>query len=167
MLMYRVSGVLAAGLVVGLVAAGCSRTAEAPPAATTASATAEAGASSAAQAPPGGGDLVALVPTPANTTSTKGPDPIADNGIHRYFKIDGKPMEVMDAYRTALEGKGWKVSTLSSSEDEDGGGATLAGNNGEVYGVFDGGGYMSTTFLEVCTWPTKPADPSCRHGNDR
>lgn len=165
MFTYRVSNVLVAALVVGLVTAGCSRTAESPPAAT--SAPAEASVSSAAQTPSGGGDLLGLVPTPANTTSMKGPDPIADNGIHRYFKIDGKPTEVMSAFKTALEDKGWKVSTISSSDDADGGGATLAGTNGDVYGVFDGGGPMNTTYLEACTWPKKPANPSCRHGSDR
>jgi hypothetical protein len=30
--------------------------------------------------------------------------------------------------------------------------------------VFDGGGYQSNTYIDVCTWPTKPANPNCRRG---
>lgn len=96
--------------------------------------------------------------------STYGPDPLADSGVHQKFKVNGVPTEVMGTYKTALEGKGWQVSTVTSSSDGDGGGATLTGTRGDVYGVFDGGGYQSTTYIEVCLWPTKPTNPNCRHG---
>ncbi len=153
----------AAVMSVLLVSSGCSRPAEAPPAATGASPTSTSG-SPVAQTPAGGEDLLALIPTPANTVKTRGPDTLADNGIHRYFEVSGAPTDVMTAFKTALEGKGWAVTTVTSSSDGEGGGATFTGNNGGVYGVFDGGGYQSTTYLEVCLWPTKPANPNCEHG---
>lgn len=164
----RYSGVLAATavLALGLLTSGCARTAEAPPAASSAT-TAATGASPTAQAA-AGGDLMSLVPTPANTTTTKGPDAIQDNGIHRYFEVNGAPGDVMGTFKTALEGKGWQVSTLSSSSGGDGGGATMTGTRGDAYGVFDGGGYKSTTYIDVCLWPTKPANPDCRRdGGER
>ena len=50
-------------------------------------------------------ELPSLIPTPANAQQTRGPDPIADNGIHMYFQVDGAPSDVMNAYKTALEAK--------------------------------------------------------------
>lgn len=152
-------------LAFGLVASGCSRSTEAPPAATSATKAATS-ASPAAQAPAGGADLAALVPTPANTVTNKGPESIADNGVHFYFKVDGAPKEVMEAFKTDLEGKGWEVKTVSSS-GHTGGGETLTGIRGDAYGIFEGGGYETTTYIDVCTWPAKPANPTCDHRSGR
>lgn len=160
-IIYASKALAAVVMSVGLLASGCSRAAEAP--------TAPPATKPAAQAPSGGGDLKSLVPAPANTTTSKGPNSIADNGIHQYFQVDGVPNEVMSAFKTALEGKGWEMSTIVSSGggEEGGGGATYVGTNGDAYGVFDGGGFKTTTYIDVCTWPTKPADPNCQRGKDR
>lgn len=164
MAIYPHPGVLAAALILGLAASGCARTTEAPPAATSAS-PATSSASAAGPAPSGADELSALVPTPANTALTKGPDPIADNGVHRYFEVNGAPNEVMSAFKAALQGKGWELTPVSSrgGDERDGGGATFIGTLGEAYGVFEGGGYQSTTYIDVCTWPQKPANPDCQH----
>lgn len=163
----RHGGVLAtACMSLVLLFTGCSKSAETPSAGPAAP-SAATGASPTAQSPAQGGDLAALVPAPANTVTAKGPDPIADNGIHRYFEVNGAPEEVMNAFKTELQGKGWEVSTLNSSRHGDGGGATLSGTNGAAYGVFNGGGYKSTTYLDVCLWPAKPANPGCDHGSGR
>ena len=164
MAVYRRSGTLmVAALTLGLVASGCSRTAEAPPAKTSASPTATS-SSPAAQAATGAADLAALVPVPADTSKKRGPDPIADNGIHQYFEVAGAPDATMNAFKTALQAKGWDVTTVGSSEHGEGGGATFTGTLGAAYGVFKGGGYQSTTYIDVCAWPAKPAKPDCDHG---
>lgn len=155
---------LVAAVAVALIASGCAKSAEAPPAATNSAAT-TAGAS--AQTAAGDADLKSLVPTPANTTTEKGPDSIADNGIHRYFQVTGDPSDVMKSFRTALEAKGWDVTAIVSSNGGGGGGATYTGTHGDAYGVFDGGGYQDKTYIDVCTWPTKPADPNCQRGTGR
>jgi hypothetical protein len=160
----RTAVLAAATLSVGLIVSGCSKTAEKPAAPSRASSTASSSTSAAAQAPAGGTDLKSLVPTPANTTTTKGPDSIPDNGTHIYFQVNGAPTEVMDAFKAALEGKGWEVSAITSSGGQGGGGATYTGTHGNAFGVFDGGGYQSNTYIDVCTWPTKPANPNCRRG---
>ncbi len=118
-------------------------------------------ASSAAAASPD--QLQALVPTPAGTAQTWGPDAIAENGIHLSFKVTGSPADVVKAYKTALEGKGWAVTTIVSSDGGPGGGggATYTGTHGATYGVFDGGGMGTETYLNVCTWPAKPTEPNC------
>ncbi|MGV0717168.1 hypothetical protein ABQE93_17355 [Mycolicibacterium sp. XJ662] len=109
-------------------------------------------------------DLPSLIPTPAGSQQTNGPDDIADNGIHMHFRVDGAPVEVMDAYKAALEGEGWSVTTIVTSGGEGGGGATYTGTHGDVFGVIDGGGYDRTTFVDVCAWPSKPAEPNCSRG---
>jgi hypothetical protein len=102
-----------------------------------------------------------LVPTPANTKDTKGPDSIADNGIHLHFEVNAAPGDAMAGFKAALKDKGWAVTTIVTSDGPGGGGATYTGVNGAAYGVFDGGGFNTTTFINVCVWPTKPADPNC------
>jgi hypothetical protein len=102
-------------------------------------------------------DLQSSIPTPANTQRTDGPDPIQENGIHLHFLVNGSPSDVMGAYNTALQGKGWAVTVASSS----GGGATYTGSNAGTYGVFTGGGYGNTTDVDACAWPTKPSNTDC------
>lgn len=161
MRLFRRSAVLAAaGLTVSLLAPGCARSTDAP--------SVPGSATSAAQASTAGADLKSLVPTPANTTTNKGPDSIADNGIHQYFEVNGAPTDVMNTFKAALEGKGWEVSTIvSSGGGQGGGGATYTATHGDAYGVFDGGGYGTTTYIDACTWPAKPANPNCQRGSGR
>jgi hypothetical protein len=106
-------------------------------------------------------NLQSLIPTPANTQRTDGPDNIQENGIHLHFLVNGSPSDVMGAYNTALQGKGWAVTVASSGGGYGGGGATDTGTNGASYGVFTGGGYGSTTDVDACAWPTKPSNTDC------
>ncbi len=73
----------------------------------------------------------------------------------------GADTDVMNAYKAALGTKGWAVTTIMTSAAGGGGGATYTGTNGAAFGVFDGGGYQDKTWVDVCAWPTKPADPAC------
>ncbi|MDV3127980.1 hypothetical protein M1247_23895 [Mycobacterium sp. 21AC1] len=152
-------------MTVSLVAAACGSTnsaAETTEATTTT--TAPSTTSQAAAAPVDSGQLQSLIPTPANSEAT-GPDTIPNNGVHLHYKVNAAPNDAMQAYKAALTDKGWAVTTIvSSGGGEGGGGATFTGTHGEAYGVFDGGGFASTTFIDVCAWPTKPADPNCSRG---
>ncbi|OYN82390.1 hypothetical protein [Mycolicibacterium sphagni] len=111
------------------------------------------------------GQLPGLVPTPANSQGTKGPDSISDNGIHLHFAVNGAPSDVMAAYKAALKDKGWAVTTIVTSGGGGSGGATYTGTNGSAYGVFDGGGFNTSTYINVCAWTTKPAEPNCVRGD--
>ncbi len=138
--MKRTSTVLASVvLVAGLVLSGCSK-------------------SSSTSAPE---DLKTLLPVPVNTQKTTGPDAISANGIRMNYQAAAAPGPAMVAYRTALRDKGWEVTTIVTSEGGTGGGATFIGTHGKAYGVFDGGGFDQQTFVDVCVWPEKPADPNC------
>ena len=146
-----------AAAVIGLVA-GCGGGSDSAKGSSSAASTSAASTAAASPA-----QLQALVPTPAGTAQTYGPDTLADNGIHLSFKVKGSPTDVVTAYRAALEGKGWAVTTIVSSDGGPGGGggATYTGTHGDNYGVFDGGGYGTETYLNVCAWPAKPAQPNC------
>jgi hypothetical protein len=106
-------------------------------------------------------DLRSLIPTPADTQRTDGPDSAPENGIHLHFLVNGAPLEVMDAYKAALEGQGWSLSVERSGGGGGGGGATYTGTNGDAYGVFVGGGYGSNTDVNSCAWPSKPSKTNC------
>lgn len=153
---------------IALTGTACSTSdsgSKAPEPASSAPTTASPASTTASAAPVGADKLPSLVPTPANSQKTKGPDTIADGGIHLYFQVNGSPTDVMNAYKAALEDKGWEVTTMVTSGGQGGGGATYTGTNGSAYGVFDGGGYNATTYLDVCAWPAKPANPNCSRGD--
>ncbi len=155
----------------GLVAAACSsssqsKTATSSP--TTARETSSATSSPATTAAPatttgGTADLQSLIVAPANTQRTDGPDPVQENGIHEHFLVNGSPVQVMDSYKTGLEGKGWSLTVQNSGGGGGGGGATYTGTNGSAYGVFTGGGYGDTTDVNACAWPSKPSNTDCGH----
>ena len=68
------SAVLAAAVAIGLVASACPSSAD--PA-----------------------QLQSLIPTPANTQRTDGPQSIPDNGIHMHFLVNGGGNDVRLQYR--------------------------------------------------------------------
>lgn len=141
---------MVAAVAFAMAASACSSTTQ----------TAEATPTTPAAAPP-----ASLVPAPADTQQTNGPDDIADGGTHLHYQVNGSPGEVMSAYRSALEGAGWSMTTIVTSGGGGGGGATYTGTHGDAYGVFDGGGYQNTTYIDVCTWAAKPANPNCTRGD--
>jgi hypothetical protein len=109
--------------------------------------------------------LQGLMPTPANTQLTDGPASIPDNGIHLHFMVNGSATDVLGAYKTALEHKGWAVTVVSSEGWGGAGSATYTATHGTTYGVFSGGGFGSRTDLDACTWPSQPSHPNCGGGN--
>lgn len=155
----------AAAVAIGLVASACggssdSGTTKTETETVTASATTSAAAPEATSTP-GSTDLQSLIPTPANTVRSDGPDSINDNGIRTHFEVNGSPQSVMDSYKSALEGKGWSLSVENAGGGGGGGGATYRGTNGDAYGVFIGGGYGGTTDINACAWPSKPSHAHC------
>jgi hypothetical protein len=155
----------AAVIAVGMVVAACGSTnsGTATSTSTTISKTITASVSQATTTTSSNTDLQPLIPVPANTQRTDGPDSIQENGIHLHFFVNGSPIDVMGAYKTALEGKSWTVTVESSGGSGGGGGATYTGANGSAYGVFYGGGYGGATDIDACAWPSKPSNTSCGH----
>lgn len=162
--------VAAATMAIGLVASACGGSSdsgttqtetETVTASPTAGATATTSGTPETAATGSSADLQSLIPTPANTARTEGPDSIQENGIHTYFNVNGSPQSVMDAYKTALEGMGWSLTVENSGGGGGGGGATYTGTNGDAYGVFTGGGYRETTDVDACAWPSKPSHSHC------
>jgi hypothetical protein len=117
--------------------------------------------------PASAAQLQSLIPTPSNTQRTDGPDSIPDSGIHLHFVVNELSTDVLDAYRTVLEGKGWVVTVVSSGGWAGAGGATYTATQGDTYGVFSGGGSASTVDVSACAWPSKPTNPNCGGGSRR
>ena len=111
--------------------------------------------------------LQSLIPTPAKTQRTDGPDSIQSDGIHLHFMVNGSTGDVLGAYKNALEGQGWTVTVVNSGGRYGGGGATYTATQGDNYGVFTGGGYGGITDVDACAWPSKPANTNCGSGNRR
>lgn len=151
---------------IALVAAGCGgspNSSTATSTSTTISKTVTASVSQATTTTSANTDVQPLIPVPPNTARTDGPDSIAENGIHLHFLVNGAPVDVMGAYKTALQQKNWSLIVDSSSGGGGGGGATYTATNGNAFGVFNGGGWGSTTDIDACAWPSKPSDTSCGH----
>lgn len=172
--MTRNRYVVPAVLAVGMVTAACGSSGESSSttvtetvsASTTAtSATSTTDTSATAAPTSAGADLQSLLPPPANSQRTDDPEGIQEGGVHKHFLVNGAPGEVMDAYKTALEGAGWTLVVENAGGGGGGGGATYTGTNGDAYGVFAGGGYGSTTDVDSCAWPVKPSDANCGSNN--
>ncbi len=158
------NALVTAAAVVGVVAAGCGSSDDSPTATETETVTVSSPATTGASS---SGDLQSLIPTPPNTQRTDGPDRVQENGIHMHFQVNGSPGTTMDSYKSDLESKGWSVTVRNAGGGHGGGGATYTGTNSDAYGVFTGGGYGSTTDINACVWPTKPASTNCGdHNND-
>jgi hypothetical protein len=140
---------VAAAIAIGLVASACSSS---------------PGSTTKTTSPATATQLQSLIPTPANAQRTDGPDAIPDNGIHLHFVVNGSSTDVLDAYKTALEGKGWVVTVVSSGGWAGAGGATYTATQADTYGVFSGGGSASTADISACAWPSKPVNPNCGGG---
>lgn len=163
---HNIYALAAAAMALGLVVAACGNSPNSSTATSTSasSKTVTTTVSQATTTTSGNTDLQPLIPIPANTQRTDGPDSITENGIHLHFFVNGSPMDVMGAYKTALQGKSWSLIVDSSSGGGGGGGATYTASNGNAFGVFSGGGYGGTTDIDACAWPSKPSDTSCgRH----
>lgn len=145
-------------MAIGLIAAGCGSSSDSSVTTETETVTISATATTDAT---NGTDLQSLIPTPADSQETDGPDSIGENGIHMHFKVDGAPVATMDAYQADLESKGWAVTVRNSGGGDRGGGAAYTGTNGDAYGVFSGGGHGTRTHIEACVWPTKPSNTDC------
>ena len=111
-----------------------------------------------------GVDLQSLIPVPANTVKTDGPEAILDHGIHLHFLVNGSPLDVLAAYKAAIQAKSWSVIAESSSGKGGSGIATYTASNGAAFGTFTGGGMGSWADVDACAWPSKPANASCGHG---
>jgi hypothetical protein len=105
--------------------------------------------------------LRSLIPTPATTNRTDGPDPIHDGGIRSHFFVNGSGTDVMSAYKTALLNTNWTLIVDRPRGGPGGGGATYTARNGNAFGVFTGGGFGGTTDIDACAWPSAPADKDC------
>jgi hypothetical protein len=141
---------VAAAVAFGLVASGCSSPTN----------------SAAKTSPASAAQLQSLIPTPVHTQRTDGPNTMPDNGINLHFLVNGSSTGVMDAYKTALQGKGWTVTVVASGGWTGAGGATYTATQGDAYGVFTGGGNEATADVHACAWPSKPANPNCGSGGN-
>ncbi|GAB1815720.1 hypothetical protein [Mycobacterium sp. MUNTM1] len=105
--------------------------------------------------------LRSLIPTPATTNRTDGPDPIHDGGIRSHFFVNGSATDVMGAYKAALLRMNWTLIVDSAGAGPGGGGATYTARNGNAFGVFTGGGSGGATDIDACVWPSAPTDKDC------
>lgn len=147
-----------AATVIGLVAAGCGGASDSGTATEKETVTISPTESPAADA---GTELQSLIPTPAGTQQTDGPDSVQADGVHMHFQVRGAPGATMDSYKTVLENTGWSVTVQDEGGGGGGGGATYTGSNSDAYGVFTGGGYGDTTDIDACVWPAKPSNTEC------
>ena len=101
------------------------------------------------------GDLLEDVP------HVYGLEPLAtddcNNGKHLWYKTSTSPQAVTPDYKEALEKKGWTVTY-------NGGGSSygwgLTATKGQKYLKMNIGGYLYFN-IDMCVWPSEPADKDC------
>jgi hypothetical protein len=64
-------------------------------------------------------------------------------------------------YDTAAKASGWTVTSTGGGGGGRWGGSGLTATKGSEYLVVSAGGGNGTTYVDVCTWPSKPSDDDC------
>ena len=145
-----------AGLAV--LATACSSGGSATPT-TSGGATATTASTAARAATITGRDLAPACPSSGTPAAT---DAIASGGTHTSYTFATTDYaSIVTACDSGLRAAGWTVtSTGGGGYGQYGGGGGTA-TKGSVYGTFDVGSSGSGSYLDVCVWPTRPADTNC------
>ena len=81
-------------------------------------------------------------------------------GIHQYHTTTGSAIEITNAYKTALTGKGWTIISSGGA----GNGAGLSATKGPKYLEFHVGGDSGGTMnIDLEVWPVEPFDKDCSY----
>ena len=104
-------------------------------------------------------DLAPACPSSGSPSST---DAIPGGGTHTHYTFATTDYaSIVTACDSGLRAAGWTVtSTGGGGYGQYGGGGGTA-TKGSVYGTFDVGSSGSGSYLDVCVWPTRPADTNC------
>lgn len=82
-------------------------------------------------------------------------------GTHIYYTSRQSAQDVMSAYRSTLEADGWTIDSMGGGGSAWGGNAGLTASKGAEYLVMSIGGETGATNIDLCVWPSKPADDNC------
>lgn len=143
-------------LSVGLLLTACSsdKKSESP------STTATSGSSTtAAQASSTTAAAGTTTPTIAGLTKT-GAKSIGDGGTMTTFTTSAAGNSIAGSYEPVVKAAGWTV-TSSGGGGGRWGGSGLSATKGAEYMVISAGGGGGTTYVDVCTWPSKPKNDDC------
>lgn len=98
-------------------------------------------------------------PTIAGLTKT-GTKAISDGGSMTSYTTTAAGSSIAGSYETAIKASGWTV-TSSGGGGGRWGGSGLSATKGSEYLVVSAGGGNGTTYVDVCTWPSKPKNDDC------
>ncbi len=101
----------------------------------------------------------ATLPTIAGITKT-GSKAISDGGTMTTYTTTAAGNSIAGSYETAVKASGWTV-TSSGGGGGRWGGSGLSATKGSEYLVVSAGGGNGTTYVDVCTWPSKPKNDDC------
>ena len=113
-----------------------------------------------------------LAPACPSSGTPASSDAIQGGGTHTYYTFATTDYaSLVTTATTALTAAGWTVASTGNSGygQYGGGGSTVT--KGVRYATFDVGSSGTRTYMDVCVWPTKPANTNCgqnsnSNGND-
>jgi hypothetical protein len=144
--------IAACALSVGLLFTACSSSKKSDSSSTTTAAKASASSTTAAASG-------STLPTIAGITKT-GTKSLSDGGTMTSYTTSAAGNSIAGSYETAVKAAGWSV-TSSGGGGGRWGGSGLSATKGSEYLVVSAGGGGGTTYVDVCTWPSKPKNDDC------
>ena len=104
------------------------------------------------------GGYIATSTCPNLPTESSGYSSIADNGTNIFYLVAGPPSSVLSICQTQLKDSGWKILAGGTGTSAGGG---FSATMGSAFAQIQTSGNGSTTYVGVCTWPTKPVSTQC------
>ena len=114
--------------------------------------------------------LSAIVVTTAPGQASEAPPPAGaekvreqprGGGTHTLYRSTEAAGDVIRAYQATLQSDGWTIVSSGGGGGSYGGGGGLTATKGAQYLVLSAGGPVGSTNIDLCVWPTRPADDDC------
>ncbi len=105
---------------------------------------------------------------PTNVAATQtGTKAIGSGGTETDYSVTTvKYSDLLAACQTGMTQNGWTVtSSGGGGANSQYGGGGLSAIKGSSYAAVEAGSGGSTVYLNVCVWPSKPADTNCGNNN--
>lgn len=88
-------------------------------------------------------------------------DALAGGGQHVYYVSSEGFGQVVAGYEATLQAAGWTVQGSGGGGYGGYGGGGFTATHGASYLVVNAGGGNGVTHIDVCVWPSRPADDNC------
>ena len=163
----RTATALGSVAVAAVLFAACSSGSSSSTSTTMKPTTATTGAMSSTTSPAASTTSFPYCPSPKVAATQTGTKAIGSGGTETDYSVTtAKYSDLLAVCQTGMTQNGWTVtSSGGGGANSQYGGGGLSATKGSSYAAVEAGSGGSTVYLNVCVWPSKPADTNCGNNN--